>query len=144
MLADGANGSEEQPADNPERPALMKGSLRAASSCCSAVEILKPRNKSTLDVAALCKRADHCLCKTAEHRGILDADRSVSRIFSSCPISKPATCWRSSSNIRRSADCRRAWGLRANPGEARRQDARAVGSCAIMLLLARHKTEVKS
>ncbi len=48
------------------------GLERANVAILSAVEIVQPKNKPTLDVAALCKRADHCLCKTAEHRSILD------------------------------------------------------------------------
>ena len=118
--------------------------------------------KSTLDAAALCKMADRGQITGGILDGPLAFDNAVSRkpprprassrrsparpTSSSCPIWKPATCWRSSSNI--SAERRFAGivlGARVpdHPDQPGRQDAGAAGSCAIALLLARHNAEVK-
>ena len=81
----------------------------------SAVETVTSKIKSTIDAAALCKMADRGQITGGILDGPLAFDNAVSEeaarprassrrspvgpTFWSCPISKPATCWRSSSNI---------------------------------------------
>ena len=81
----------------------------------SAVETVTSKIKSTIDAAALCKMADRGQITGGILDGPLAFDNAVSEeaarprassrrspagpTSSWCPISKPATCWRSSSNI---------------------------------------------